>query len=88
MRLSGDGVMYIPSGQWPVCLREAYSRETAVRVRALLVDDSAFDVLLVESTRVFCLDGRLFVGVEKSSEGEGTRLLSIRPAIRAYERPS
>ena len=71
MRLSGDGVTYMPNGQCPVWRREAYSSETAVRVRAG-TGSSAFVTLAV---RVFC---RLpFVGEERSIVGGCTRLDSM-----------
>lgn len=34
MRLSGEGITYMPRGQCAACRRDAYSSETAVRVRA------------------------------------------------------
>ena len=67
MRLSGDGVTYMPNGQCPVCRREAYSRETAVRVSAG-AGVSTFATLAV---RVFCL--RALDAAERSRVGEWTR---------------
>ena len=74
MRLSGEGVTYMPNGQWPVWRREAYSRETAVRVRAGVASSEMLPV------RALCFVF-LLAGEERSMDGEGTRLDSIREAI-------
>ena len=76
MRLSGEGVTYMPNGQWPVWRREAYSRETAVRVRAGV----ASSVML--PWRVPWRWALAFAGEERSTMGAGTKLESILDAIR------
>ena len=74
MRLSGEGVTYMPNGQWPVWRREAYSRETAVRVRAGVASSEMLPVRALG----FVV---LLAGEERSMDGEGTRLESILEAI-------
>ena len=64
----------MPNGQWPVWRREAYSSETAVRVRAGVASSEMLPVRALGF--VF-----LLAGEERSMDGEGTRLESIREAI-------
>lgn len=77
MRLSGEGATYMPNGQCPVWRKEAYSSETAVRVRG--GTGRSLDTLAV---LVFCLEDLALAGLERSSVGVGTRLESILEAIR------
>ena len=64
----------MPNGQWPVCRRDAYSSETAVRVRA----GTGSSGLATLAERVFCL--RPFEEDERSIVGAWTRLESMAVA--------
>ncbi len=78
--VSEEGVTYMPRGQWALYLKEAYSRETAVRVRAVVAgsiieedsDIGASVVAVVGVDRECALELFLF-GVDKSIVGEVTK---------------
>lgn len=72
-------MMYMPSGQCPLCRREAYSRETAVRVRAALDGSGTATAaeLFVDEMRAGCLGALLLVGLERSMVGDATSPPSI-----------
>ena len=75
-------MIYIPRGQWPLYLKEAYSSDTAVRVRAVeagssIMDDDigpalAGELLPVGVDLEYALERFLF-GVDKSIVGEDTK---------------
>ena len=78
---------YMPRGQWPACLREAYSSDTAVRVTAELLPPwgslteavVALNALELEGIRDEARDLR---GLERSIVGEATRPLSMDMTLR------
>lgn len=74
-RSAGDGMTYMPSGQWPVFRMDAYSSETVVRVIAEVVASALGDRTGAEEEEGKRECSLALVGAERSVVGEATRLI-------------
>lgn len=70
MSVSGEGTIYMPSGQWSLYCRDAYSRDICVRVTGSIASGAI-------GTGFFSARGFVRAAVAKSSAAEGTKLTSM-----------